>query len=114
MEKEQAKLLMEVHGTVQRLEGIIKGSNGDGMSHRVSKNTEDLGFVKKNMVTDDKCHTRIKSLQLNQKTQIKSAVVEAMDGKKRSKWILLKDILLGLFSAGGIGTLLLLALMDKL
>ena len=109
MTEQQAAKLIEntgyVRAKIDSIEGLQQKANGALTRHDGRLNT-----IEKDMVTDDNCHDRIKSIKVATNGEIKNAVEaginKAMNGRKRSKALFIRDILLGLLGSGGIGSLI--------
>lgn len=114
MEKELAKLVIDTHGLVKSLEGVVKGNGAEGMVHDVKKNREDIEFIRNNMVSDAQCKERTKGCIEMSAGQVKQIIEEALKEKGRNKWLIAKDIILLLIGPGSVGALIILGLLGKL
>lgn len=105
-------LLIETHGMVREMSGKIGTIERDlrnGKEARKRIHTRQDKMEEEYVPKAECAATEEKVTQ-----DIKVAVSEAINGKKRSRWLVIKDLLLILFSSGGVGTIVILALLGKL
>ncbi len=103
------ELLHDVASKLDRLIGSIKGNGGMGLAEQTKNNTEAMQAVQLRMEhvqTHESCAANIKACTEARKEQVVEAVEIALTKHKRSKWLLAKDILLGLLSSSVLAALI--------
>jgi len=71
---------------------------------------EKIAGVEKKMVTRGHCLDTRSGIT----DEIGEAIGKALNGRRRARGLVIKDIILGVLGAGGIGTVMLLYVLDKL
>lgn len=110
MEKKLSDMIIDTHTKVAVLETVIKGNGVDGLEDHIKENTKHIDYVRKNMVTQDQCACA----RTENEEEFKRIVKQAISEKGRSRWLILKDILVLIAGPGSIGVLLLLHFLGRL
>jgi len=95
-ERSVADLVTETHGIVKRIEGELKGINiemKNGKRQR-SELYSQIDELEKTTVKKTDCEKTSLSLENTIPTLVENAVNKTMNGRKRSRWLVTKDILL--------------------
>ena len=108
--KEQ--LLIETHGMVREMSGKMDTLEKDVIEAKDARRRihERQDKMERNYVKKDECLVTEERVEKS----VKAAIEGAMNGRKRSRWLVVKDILIILFGGGGMGTIIVLTLLGKL
>lgn len=105
MNSEEQQQLHEMANQLSRLVGAIQGNGGGegGIAGDVRENSrhiDDMGKRLEHMQTVEGCSTQMEKCRGLRKEEITKAVESALTNKGRSRWLVIKDIILGILGSG--------------
>ena len=110
------QLLIDTHGMVKEITGEIKHIKNDIVEAKDGRKRlhEKVDGLARKIDTDLVKVENCEKVQSGLEDSISRAVLKAMNGKKRARGLVIKDIIISTLGAGGIGTVLILYVLDKL
>ena len=90
------KLLVETHGLVKKIEGQMSGINNEIRNGKRQRDElySQIDELKNNTMKKENCEKRHEDLREEIPLLVENSVMLAMNGRKRAKMLIVKDVML--------------------